>query len=512
MKKGAEILDAAVDYAGRGWEIFPAPPGKKKSYKSAKHSGGRPWGKTKDPQEIKRDWARWPDANVGIATGSKSGFWVVEADTLKGHGVDGIASLKQLEAEHGALPETLMAESPSGSQHRYFKWPANVIIRNSASKIAPGVDVRGDGGMVIAPPSVKPGKGRYRWLNAHDLADAPKWLIELASEPDDTKQAANKKLEADDIEVLAAAVDVIPNDINGWEDWNTALMAIWAATRGSEEGFEIADRWCAKWKGYDAKNTRQRWEAISKSPPNRIGAGKIFYLADKASPGWRAALKPITRDDFVAYLPAHNYIFLPTREPWPASSVDSQLPPVPKLDKNGKAVLGKNSRPIRTPAHTWLDTDRPVQQMTWAPGLPEMIRDKLVADGGWIDRPGATCLNLYRPPTIKRGNAAEAKPWARSGREGLPRRPPAHHQVSRASHAKAAREDQPLSEDERPSRHRQRHDPRAGEAGCRPLEFLRGRARRPVQTLQRICQERDPAHLRSARSRRRQSLQLLPPH
>jgi hypothetical protein len=100
---------------------------------------------------------------------------VVEADTLEGHAVDGIASVKQLEAEHGELPETLMAESPSGSQHRYFKWPAGVSIRNSASKIAPGVDVRGDGGMVIAPPSVKPGKGEYRWVNAHDIADAPEW-------------------------------------------------------------------------------------------------------------------------------------------------------------------------------------------------------------------------------------------------------------------------------------------------------------------------------------------------
>jgi hypothetical protein len=227
----------------------------------------------------------------------------------------------------------------------------------------------------------------------------------------DPERRPNKKLEADDIEVLAAAVDVIPNDINGWEDWNGAMMAIWAATGGSEEGFKIADRWCAKWEGYDAKDTRQRWEAIGKSPPNRIGAGTIFYLADRASPGWRAALKPITRDDFVAYLPAHNYIFLPTREPWPASSVDSQIPPVPKLDKNGNAVLDKNSKPIRTPAHTWLDKHRPVQQMTWAPGSPVLIHDKLVADGGWIDRPGATCLNLYRPPTIKCGNAAEAKPW-----------------------------------------------------------------------------------------------------
>jgi Family of unknown function (DUF5906) len=84
---------------------------------------------------------------------------------------------------------------------------------------------------------------------------------------------------------------------------------------------------------------------------------------------------------------------------------------VPKLDKDGNPVLDKNRKPMRLPAHTWLDKHRPVQQMTWAPGSPVLIRDKLVADGGWIDRPGATCLNLYRPPTTKLGNAAEAKRW-----------------------------------------------------------------------------------------------------
>jgi Bifunctional DNA primase/polymerase, N-terminal/Primase C terminal 2 (PriCT-2) len=279
------MVDAALSYAEKGWRVFPAPRGEKKSHKSAAFSSGQRWGATSDAAQIKRDWARWPNANIGIATGPESGFWVVEADTPEGHGVDGVASLKQLEAEHGALPETLMAESPSGSQHRYFKWPAGVTIRNSASKIAPGVDERGDGGMVIAPPSVKPGKGAYHWVNAHDIAAAPEWLIELASRPDDARQAPNNKLAADDIAELAAAADVIPNDIDGWEGWNRVMMAIWAATGGSEEGFEIADRWCAKWEGYDARNTRQRWEAISRSPPDRIGAGTIFNLADRASPG-----------------------------------------------------------------------------------------------------------------------------------------------------------------------------------------------------------------------------------
>src|ERR1700746_3445433 len=99
-----------------------------------------------------------------------------------------LASIKALEAEHGSLPDTLMTISPSGSVHRYYKHPgAGIKIKNSVGQIGPGVDIRGDGGMVIAPPSIKPGVGEYRWLNDLPIADAPAWLIEAAS-----KKAAKK--------------------------------------------------------------------------------------------------------------------------------------------------------------------------------------------------------------------------------------------------------------------------------------------------------------------------------
>jgi len=173
-------LVAALDYAERGWAVFPAPRGTKKSHKSAEFSGGVNWGATRDPKQIKKDFRKWPDANIGIPTGADNGIVVVETDTPKGHNVDGNASLWALEEKHGPLPETLMAESPSGSRHRYFNQPDGVTIINSASVIAPGIDVRGEGGMVIAPPSVR-NDGAYRWLNDHPIADAPQWLIDLAS-------------------------------------------------------------------------------------------------------------------------------------------------------------------------------------------------------------------------------------------------------------------------------------------------------------------------------------------
>ena len=116
-------------------------------------------------------------------------------------------------------------------------------------------------------------------------------------------------------------------------------------------------------------------------------------------------------DDFVAYMPAHNYIFTPCREPWPASAVNARLKRVPVLTKSGKPKRDKDGKPITMWPSTWLDKNRPVEQMTWCPGLPMQIKDRLVVLGGWIERKNVTCFNLYRPPRLVLGDASKAGPW-----------------------------------------------------------------------------------------------------
>lgn len=191
-------LAARLEYAARGLETFPlefkGPT--KKSYKSKDRSNGRNWGKTTDPLEIESDHAKWPEAGVGLPTGVENGIFVVEADTKAGHGVDGEAAWIALEAKHGQSPDTRMAVSPTGSKHRYYKHPGKGIkVKNSASEIAPGVDVRGDGGMVVAPPTVRPGKGAYCWLNDLEIAEAPPWLLELVIEKPQPKPTGDRSQE-----------------------------------------------------------------------------------------------------------------------------------------------------------------------------------------------------------------------------------------------------------------------------------------------------------------------------
>ena len=115
--------------------------------------------------------------------------------------------------------------------------------------------------------------------------------------------------------------------------------------------------------------------------------------------------------DFYAYMPMHNYIYVPTRALWPAASVNARIPPVPLTDPSGNPVLDEDGEPVKLRASAWLDQFRAVEQMTWAPGLPITIRDKLVLEGGWIERRGVTCFNLYRAPTIKPGDPERAAPW-----------------------------------------------------------------------------------------------------
>jgi Family of unknown function (DUF5906) len=117
------------------------------------------------------------------------------------------------------------------------------------------------------------------------------------------------------------------------------------------------------------------------------------------------ALEPadISVEDFHAYMPTHSYIYGPTREMWPASSVKARIPPVTSVSSKGE--------PATISAALWLDQNRPVEQMTWAPGLPMLIRGRLILEGGWIEHSGVTCFNLYQPPAIQPGNAGEAKLW-----------------------------------------------------------------------------------------------------
>jgi hypothetical protein len=166
------VLEHALGYAERGWAVFPLfeiQEGRCACEKSDCTSQGKhprvPGGlksATLEAETIRQWWKKWPDANIGIATGRVSGLLVVDVD--HGPAKDGYASLKSLEADNGSLPRAMTVLTGGGGLHIYLASP-DAEIRNSTSKLAPHIDIRGEGGYVVAPPSRHISGNRYTWEN-----------------------------------------------------------------------------------------------------------------------------------------------------------------------------------------------------------------------------------------------------------------------------------------------------------------------------------------------------------
>lgn len=119
----------------------------------------------------------------------------------------------------------------------------------------------------------------------------------------------------------------------------------------------------------------------------------------------------ITLEDFRAYMPMGQFIYTPTRELWPAKSVDAKIRPLPLLGDSGEQLLDENGKPRKISASGWLARHQSVEQMTWAPGNPMLIRDRFILGGGWIPRKDVTCFNLYLKPNLRLGDASKATKW-----------------------------------------------------------------------------------------------------
>lgn len=157
-----KYLDAAIEYATKyNWAVFPVSPKTKKPLtphgcKDAKKEIG----------PIRAWWKKWPDSGIGIATGSISQLIVIDEDIDEDKGVDGCHEIMMWERDNGILPETVSAITGRGGNHLYYHY-AGSDISNRAG-LLDGVDVRGEGGYIIAPPSLHPNGTEYAWENGPD--------------------------------------------------------------------------------------------------------------------------------------------------------------------------------------------------------------------------------------------------------------------------------------------------------------------------------------------------------
>jgi len=144
---------------------------------------------TLDRPQVKEWWDLDPGANVGIATGIVSDLLVLDVDVDK----NGFKSLVALEQDHGELPPTITANTGGGGKHYYFKSPDRKLKNKVGFR--PGLDIRTDGGYVVAPPSSHVSGKSYAWENSpadQEPADAPDWLIKVITSKEKKARKAQK--------------------------------------------------------------------------------------------------------------------------------------------------------------------------------------------------------------------------------------------------------------------------------------------------------------------------------
>lgn len=256
-KRPTSNVDAALDHARRGFHVFPIRPGAKSPPLVRWKTEA-----TTDPNKIHRLWADWPTANIGIATGP-SGLLVVDVDIRDGK--PGEESLDNIQLEWGDLPQTLTAVTASGGRHLYF-WGS---AKSRNSEIGEALDVKSEGGYVVAPGSRLTDEGECRWENSTSPAEAPEWLIKVSQPARSDAYLGNAEAGLWTPEELAFYLSYFdPEDYGDDKRWRDLAMSAHHGTAGV--GREEFLSWSADDAKYDdarhARNNRVRWNSFGPKP------------------------------------------------------------------------------------------------------------------------------------------------------------------------------------------------------------------------------------------------------
>jgi hypothetical protein len=289
------IIEWARFYAQKGWKLLPVhgfsrekgctcPDGP-----SCTNAGKHPSSKNglKDATDVDfiiDTFFGKGNRNIGLACGAPSGVWVLDID-----GPEGRAALKVLEEKHGRIPPTLTSETGRGA-HLFFNAPPGVRIKSTVKKVGKNIDVRGDGGYVILPPSHHMSGVKYKFLDPRaPIADAPEWLL---SEVTVTNPAEVAKADVSIIGikdcmpgsyrhgVLKSMLDAISPDTN-YDEWFRIGMAVKAAGGG----FSLWDEWSARGEKYVAAEMVAKWNSFRAE--GGVGEGTLAQIAE--ANGWTEA-------------------------------------------------------------------------------------------------------------------------------------------------------------------------------------------------------------------------------
>ena len=275
----------ALGYAKRGIYVFPLWPGTKTPMTAHGFEDA-----TTDQDKINTWWRNTPDANIGIACGA-SGWAVIDFDTAKEeYGEESEELRLTCEREY----PTLVARTRSGGYHRIHSQPETPTIRNSESRMAPAVDTRGDGGYIVAPPSVVEGR-YYSWHSRNAIAPFPSALLPKLFRPSVNGNGNGNHTAAlngnghhgpEPWHKIEAAVMALSHRRSvDHADWLAVGMAIHSEDSGGA-GYSLWDRFsqrCAE--KYDAEANARRWKSFEAGGGKTIAS--VYEMASQDDSEWR---------------------------------------------------------------------------------------------------------------------------------------------------------------------------------------------------------------------------------
>ena len=280
MNSSNQFLEAALKLTAKGKRIFPCVPNHK--------NPATPRGfhdATLDEATLRQWAAKWPNANIGMPTGEANGLIVLDVDC--GDGKDGESQLSKLLAEHGPLPKTVVVRTPRGGRHIYFRHPG-VKVPSRTNHPLPSLDIRGDGGYVLTPPS-KVGDREYSYLTRHSPAECPPWLLKLFLERPSLmpKAPVNATFKSqpniNDLPKVKEALSAIP--AADYDTWTKVGMALHSELP-NQNGLELWIEWSRTCPTkFDERQPTRKWATFANNKTGGITLGTLFALAK--SNGWR---------------------------------------------------------------------------------------------------------------------------------------------------------------------------------------------------------------------------------
>ena len=407
----------ALEYAARGWRVLPIwsvdPHGRCQCGVETCTAIGKHPVSARVPHGVKdasadatviATWWATEDYNIGIATGHGSGLTVVDVDVSDGkHGAE---SWRQLNEGHGD-PPTLMARTGSGGMHVLLAYHATMTGKNNA--LGPNLDVKNEGGYIVAPPSRHRSGGMYEWLNwGTPVAAWPAHFVPQETRGRPRKDDPTRRKTYTLSEVIAMLA-VIPAEDR--HDWLTFGIILSRAFAQSDAAWEAYTAWANTYtgpraRGHDKAMHTAFYVTALKDPEREATMGTIVYRA--LAHGWTPDGGAVPIDQFVYVAPSNNYLYRSTGVEWLASGVDAVVSMI-----NAEGTLVRPSAHLKRRAVTSVTSD-PAIEGDLLPGFD-------CRQGTLVPAIGAMTFNLYRPATLELGTAALAAPWIEHTRRLLPK-------------------------------------------------------------------------------------------